>query len=277
MLQYLSSLGLIVDFVGAILIAWDVWTLSDRALLQAGVFRFSGDHPLENEAMSTVRERRRQRRFTRWGMVLLAVGFFLQLLGSDGVVAAASAVYVAAPGFWTIFWSALFAVLVGHILAAPLAQWLWGWYSHRRGWRERLEQNRRALICLEHVSNALQTNIKAGRWYAEQQIAKRPLNHNLTFDSTSWKAVSRELASAISDFQLSTDLTLYFAGIDEFISANRDYHEMFREGSSPATDGEQSRVIVRVQQLAHAAAERGEELLKRVRTLRGRLDKEAWS
>ena len=275
MFNALSTIGLLIDLVGAVLIAWDIWTLGDRTPLKTRVARVSGEHLLERDTALVVHGERRQRGLTRWGVALLALGFLLQLIGSAGGHTAAAALYLAAPSFWTIFWAVLLAVFVAQLAAVPLGMWAWAWYTDRPGWRAQSGATPGASVCLAHLRRALETNIKAGSWYHEQPLAGRSRNHGLEIDSASWHAFRHELVSCLNDdVQLRIDLAGYFADIDEFNRAHQEYLQMCAQDHLPS-EAEQSRIVTRVQRLAYQAVVGGTDLLDRVAALSQRLDRTA--
>ena len=82
-MKCLSLLGLALDVVGAVLLAWPIFRLRDRDAVETARPRLPlGPTDDDVRRLPTYIDLMRQGRFARWGMVLLIAGFLLQFAGT---------------------------------------------------------------------------------------------------------------------------------------------------------------------------------------------------
>lgn len=79
--QWLNILGLTLSLAGAISLAWGL-ILSRKRALKIGVSRFAEDDDEKNTRLPHVRDELRESRFALIGLILLIIGFLLQIIGS---------------------------------------------------------------------------------------------------------------------------------------------------------------------------------------------------
>jgi hypothetical protein len=80
-LAWIAECGLVLDVAGAIVLAYGLIISRDDAL-RLGVGRWAGDTDEENVKLPQVRDRLRQSRNAKIGLVLLFCGFVLQIVGN---------------------------------------------------------------------------------------------------------------------------------------------------------------------------------------------------
>jgi hypothetical protein len=83
----LTSIGLILDIVGAAVLAWGLFIKEDDALKLSAVSgqSYSADHPTSRADMlkqPAVQDRLRQSKRAKWGIFGLTLGFVFQFLGT---------------------------------------------------------------------------------------------------------------------------------------------------------------------------------------------------
>jgi len=79
--QWLDLLGLIITLIGAIVFACGL-IISRKQALKIGVSRMAEDSDDKNICLPHVRDKIKEARFALIGIVLLAIGFILQLIGN---------------------------------------------------------------------------------------------------------------------------------------------------------------------------------------------------
>jgi hypothetical protein len=78
---WVNVIGLGCDLVGAAVLAWGLFIGEDEAL-ELGEARWSGDTREENLRLPAVRDRLRQSHRAKLGLLILAVGFVLQIVAN---------------------------------------------------------------------------------------------------------------------------------------------------------------------------------------------------
>ena len=81
MMQWFTLVGLVVDAIGAIILAKGLFLTEDEAI-QIGLSRFAGNTREENLQLTGVKALLRQSKDAKRGLVWLLVGFGLQFIGS---------------------------------------------------------------------------------------------------------------------------------------------------------------------------------------------------
>lgn len=79
--KWLNILGLFIAMAGAIVLACGL-IISRKQALRVGVSRLAEDTDELNVHLPHVRNKRRESRFALVGMILLVVGFLLQIAGN---------------------------------------------------------------------------------------------------------------------------------------------------------------------------------------------------
>jgi hypothetical protein len=79
--QWLNIFGLVLSLVGAISLAFGL-ILSRKRALGIGVSRMAEDSDDRNICLPHVRDEQRESRFALIGVILLVIGFLLQIIGS---------------------------------------------------------------------------------------------------------------------------------------------------------------------------------------------------
>lgn len=79
--KWLNILGLILSLAGAIFLALGL-IISRKRALKIGVSRIAEDSDDKNICLPHVRDELRESRFALIGLILLIIGFLLQLIGS---------------------------------------------------------------------------------------------------------------------------------------------------------------------------------------------------
>jgi hypothetical protein len=79
--EWLNVAGLLLDVVGATVLAWGLLIGKDRAI-ELGVSRYAGDTREELLQLPAVADRLRQARNAAVGTVLLVAGFLCQIVAS---------------------------------------------------------------------------------------------------------------------------------------------------------------------------------------------------
>lgn len=79
--RWFSVVGLLFDIAGAIALACGL-IISRSDAIELGVSRYSGSTDEENLELTQVQDRLKQSRNAKIGLVLLILGFSLQLVGS---------------------------------------------------------------------------------------------------------------------------------------------------------------------------------------------------
>jgi len=80
-LGWFTIIGLVFDLAAAIVLGYDLM-VSQKEAIELGVSRVSGSTDEENLQLPQVRDRLKQSRKAKIGMVLLAIGFAFQIVGS---------------------------------------------------------------------------------------------------------------------------------------------------------------------------------------------------
>ncbi len=76
-----TSIGLFLAFIGTVILIV-VQFLSKRQAIDIGVMRWAGDTDIENEKLPQVQQLLKQSKYAKIGFVFVALGFFLQFIGS---------------------------------------------------------------------------------------------------------------------------------------------------------------------------------------------------
>ncbi len=79
--KYLNFIGLLFAMTGAITLAYGLIVPGDRAL-RIGVARLAAESDKDNLCLPQVRDRMRESRFALIGIIIMAVGFLLQIIGN---------------------------------------------------------------------------------------------------------------------------------------------------------------------------------------------------
>lgn len=79
--RWLDILGLVIAMSGAIVLACAL-IISRKQALRVGVARVADDNDELNVNLPHVRNKRRESRFAMIGLILLVLGFLLQIAGS---------------------------------------------------------------------------------------------------------------------------------------------------------------------------------------------------
>ena len=79
--KYLNFVGLLFAMAGAITLACGL-IIPGKDALNIGTPRLAGDNDRQNQCLPQVRDRIRESRFAFIGIILMAVGFLLQIIGS---------------------------------------------------------------------------------------------------------------------------------------------------------------------------------------------------
>lgn len=79
--KWLDILGLVITMSGAIVLARGL-IISKKQALRVGVSRLAEDNDEKNVNLPHVRNKQRESRFALVGMVLLIIGFLLQIAGN---------------------------------------------------------------------------------------------------------------------------------------------------------------------------------------------------
>ena len=79
--KWFDIIGLVVALLGAISVAYGL-IIPRKQALKVGVSRISEDSDEKNIKLPHVRDEMRESRFALIGMLLLIVGFLLQIIGS---------------------------------------------------------------------------------------------------------------------------------------------------------------------------------------------------
>ena len=79
--KWLNVIGLFLDIAGACFLTWGL-IISKKKAIELGITRFCGDTDEENLKLPVVVDRLRQSRNAIIGLVLLIVGFLLQIIGN---------------------------------------------------------------------------------------------------------------------------------------------------------------------------------------------------
>ena len=79
--KWFDIIGLIFSLLGAILLAWGL-IISRKHALKVGVSRYAEEDDDKNICLPQVRDELREARFARSGLLLLIIGFLLQIIGS---------------------------------------------------------------------------------------------------------------------------------------------------------------------------------------------------
>ncbi|MBN2256197.1 MAG: hypothetical protein JW736_10845 [Deltaproteobacteria bacterium] len=74
-------IGLILDLVGVLLLAWDL-LISKKRALELGLPHYAGQSDEDNLKHPAVRNLLRQAKHAKIGVVLISLGFLLQLIGN---------------------------------------------------------------------------------------------------------------------------------------------------------------------------------------------------
>jgi len=73
--------GLIINFIGSIFISFGLF-VSKKKALELGVSRWAGNSDEENLKLPLVQSFLIQSRNAKFGIILLAIGFFFQIIGN---------------------------------------------------------------------------------------------------------------------------------------------------------------------------------------------------
>lgn len=79
--KWLNILGLTLSLAGAVSLALGL-IISRKRALKIGVSRFAEDDDKKNIRLPHVRDELRESRFALMGLILLIIGFLLQIVGS---------------------------------------------------------------------------------------------------------------------------------------------------------------------------------------------------
>ena len=79
--QWLDIIGLVIALLGALSVAYGL-IIPKKQALKVGVSRMSEDSNDKNIKLPHVRDEIRESNFARIGVILLIVGFLLQIIGS---------------------------------------------------------------------------------------------------------------------------------------------------------------------------------------------------
>jgi hypothetical protein len=79
--KWFDILGLVIAMSGAILLACGL-LISRKQAVRVGVARVADDNDESNVNLPLVRQKQRESRFALVGMVLLVIGFLLQIAGN---------------------------------------------------------------------------------------------------------------------------------------------------------------------------------------------------
>ncbi len=77
--NYLNTIGLVISFIGSIFFTLNLF-MSKKEIIKLGVSRWASDKDEENVKLPQVQDRIKQRNFGIIGMILISVGFLLQLM-----------------------------------------------------------------------------------------------------------------------------------------------------------------------------------------------------
>lgn len=80
-LKWFSVIGIFCDIIGAVVLTYGL-IISKKDAIELGISRICGNTDEENLALPQVRDRLKQSRNAKIGMVLLVIGFMLQIVGS---------------------------------------------------------------------------------------------------------------------------------------------------------------------------------------------------
>ncbi len=264
-LSWLGPLGLVLDIIGALFIAWDVWAMSEREILASGSWQWGGGEDLlQNEGLREVEQRRRQRRLVRWGMGFLIAGFLFQLLGSSNAGPALRWTYDLAPGFWSMFWPIVVAAFLAIVAALPFARYLEVRLRTRQQWRVDLQRRQRGRTYIAIVDQALARNIETAKTLSSG-IGARQLHHSPRLDSETWGAINAPVAELLNDDpKLVADLVIYFERISALRATNERFLDYF-DGRSQVAEITKNTIVNRLSELSSEAEHQGTQLLERVR------------
>lgn len=81
MCKWLITIGLVFDLFGAFFLAYGL-IISKKKAIELGVSRFCGDKDEENLKLPQVQDRLKQSYNAIIGLILLGIGFVLQIVGS---------------------------------------------------------------------------------------------------------------------------------------------------------------------------------------------------
>lgn len=79
--HYLDLLGLIITLIGAIVLAFSL-IISQKQALKIGISRIAEESDEKNICLPHVRDELRESRFALIGVILLSIGFLLQIIGN---------------------------------------------------------------------------------------------------------------------------------------------------------------------------------------------------
>ena len=79
--RWFSVAGQALDFLGALVLLSAV-IVTKKEAIELGVSRYAAETDEENAKLPQVLDRLLQSRRAKWGLILLALGFFLQIFGS---------------------------------------------------------------------------------------------------------------------------------------------------------------------------------------------------
>jgi len=80
-LKWFSVIGIFCNIIGVVVLAYGL-IISKKDAIALGISRICGNTDEENLALPQVRDRLKQSRNAKIGMVLLVIGFILQIVGS---------------------------------------------------------------------------------------------------------------------------------------------------------------------------------------------------
>lgn len=80
-LRIFNSLGLLFALAGAITLACGL-IIPGKDSLNIGTPRLAGENDRQNQCLPQVRDRMRESRFAFIGIIIMAVGFLLQIIGN---------------------------------------------------------------------------------------------------------------------------------------------------------------------------------------------------
>lgn len=224
-LRNLAAIGLLLDFVGATLVGLDLWLLNDYEILSSGVMRLGSENIEENRELPSVRAKFRQRRFTRIGMAMIAVGFLFQLIGARNVAPSPLPLTGSRPApSWSLFYPTFVEVLAAVMIGLPLVLWLQRSLERRSRWKEDYRQARRAGILLRLALDAVRRNMRTAAEIGNMiQAGRNAIHVNPPFDTVRWPSIRDDLADLLQDPELHASLALHFAKVEDLRSVNEHY------------------------------------------------------
>lgn len=81
-IQWLAFVGLGIDFIGAVVVAWGAFFVTPEVAARLGVSRIAGETLEDHLRLPAVQAILAEARATKYGMILVGIGFLLQLLAA---------------------------------------------------------------------------------------------------------------------------------------------------------------------------------------------------